>query len=98
MDCWALCREVYNWQYDIEIGDIREQKQVIQTGMWFDVDAPIEGDVMLFKSSPVNRHVAIYLNGDYMLHSANPIGVVIEKWTRPNWKSQLRQIYRHNSR
>jgi len=103
MDCWQLCRDVYRKQYDVEIGELREQRNLVQNGRWVDVKGSgvyIEGDIMLFWArSELDKHVAIYLNSDYMLHSSRGVGaVVIEKWTRPNWKHQLRSVYRHSSR
>ena len=103
MDCWQLCRAVYKQQYAIEIGDLREQRKFVQEGQWLEVKKSgiyLEGDILLFWArSELDKHVAIYLNGDYMLHSAREVGaVVIEKWTRPSWKDQMRSVYRHSSR
>jgi cell wall-associated NlpC family hydrolase len=102
VDCWGLCKLVYFERYQLKIGDIEEQRGRIRKEEWRDIlqkRLPIlEGDILLFKSGPVTRHVGILINYEYMLHSTRPIGVVIEKWTRRQWKTQLTAIYRHSTR
>jgi len=102
LDCWELVNRVYHDRYGLDIGDIGDQVDMIKIGDWRDVleekTPSIEGDILLFKSSPVNRHVALFLCDTYMLHSNKGTGVVIEKFSRPRWKDQLISCYRHKSR
>ena len=102
MDCWQLVNRVYQDRYAVDLGDVNEQRAKIREEEWTDVLAEksgiIEGDVLLFRSTPINRHVGIVLTNNYMLHSRKPVGVVIERWDRGQWKHQLKAAYRHKSR
>ncbi len=95
VDCWGLVKRVYKEIYDVELAGVRDQRDLIKDGFWEEViDGWQAGDVMLFKTSAVVRHVAIYIDDEYMLHSDRGCGSVIERWGARNWLPRLRSVYR----
>ena len=101
LDCWGLVKRIYSERYHIEVGELHEQPAKSRHELWQDVldeGELVEGDVLYFNAQPSAPHVGIVLTTEYMLHSVKPIGVVIEKWTRRNWKCQLKSAYRNKLR
>jgi cell wall-associated NlpC family hydrolase len=100
-DCWCLVQKVYNTEYGIEVGPVEDQRGHLRARDWVDVIAegmdPREGDIILFRSSVVSRHVGIILNRDMMLHNQRGSNSCIEKWKGPLWDNRLESVYRHKS-
>jgi cell wall-associated NlpC family hydrolase len=102
VNCWALVQQVYQDELGITVGDVGEQRTNMRTGEWFDVygDTVREFDVLLFKSSAVNRHVGLVLcpSQQLMLHTIRGANSCIERWAHPQWRTRLVGIYRHRKR
>ena len=102
LNCWELCRKIFATEFGINIGPVEEQRHAMQDRHWIDIQdgdiAPREGDVILFKDSPVNRHVAILLDDTYMIHSQKGMNCCIESWRSRAWKNRIVGIYRHRER
>ena len=97
VNCFSLLQLVYHELYHIEIPGILEQRDLIKTGFWVDV-TDLEkqtGDVILFQDNKLERHVAIWLNSEMMLHADQKCGAsVIERHNSRLWKSRKKSIYR----
>lgn len=100
LNCWELVRKVYQDEYGIEVGDIGEQRTHMREGDWVDVFGTgiAEGDVLLFKSTAINRHVGIVLDNELMLHTIRGANSCIERWEAAQWRTRLVGIYRHKTR
>jgi cell wall-associated NlpC family hydrolase len=100
-DCWGLVQKVYAAEFGIDVGPVEDQRDHLRAREWVDVIhdglAVKEGDVVLFKSSAVNRHVAIILNHELMLHTFRGGNSCVERWKSPLWERRLMSIYRHVS-
>jgi cell wall-associated NlpC family hydrolase len=96
LNCWGLVVLVYKEIFGIELTDKEDQNALVRAGFWHEVHAEDAQapDVILFKERLGKRHVGLLLNEHYMIHSDNPNGVVIEKWTARNWKPRLQAVYR----
>ena len=95
VNCWGLIVLVYKEIYQIELTGITEQRDLIKSGFWFEVDDPRTPDVILFKESNVNRHVGLLLDNEYMMHADRSCdSVVIDRWVARNHKPRLEAIYR----
>jgi cell wall-associated NlpC family hydrolase len=97
-DCWQLVKHIYAQEYGIDIGDIGDQRQKMRDRDWNEIPAPREGDVILFKTDAVKRHVGIVLDSDLMLHNERGSNSCIESYTSNLWRHRLVSIYRHVSR
>ena len=97
LTCWSLVKAVYKDIYDIEIAGIREQRDLVKSGFWYEVENEFQtGDVLVFKESHVKRHVGLLLTPDHMLHADQHCGTIIDRWVGVNWKPRLDSIYRCN--
>jgi cell wall-associated NlpC family hydrolase len=100
-DCWRLVQRVYAAEFGIEVGGVEKQSTNMKDREWVDVVKEglgvREGDVVLFKTSAVNRHVGIVLNHDLMLHTVAGTNSCIERWKSPVWDKRWVSVYRHSS-
>ena len=96
LNCWDLVKIVYRELYDVEISDMRGQRDLIKSGFWFEVEDEFQtGDILLFKDRHTKRHVGILLTHEHMLHAdADSGGTVIDRWVAPNWKPRIDSIDR----
>ena len=99
-NCWELIQQVYFDRYAIDIGGIEKQRTHMREGEWVDVfgTGVVEGDVLLFKSTAINRHVGIVLTPELMLHTIRGANSCIERWEAAQWRTRLVGIYRHKTR
>ncbi len=99
LDCWALCEKYYATELGVMIGPVEDQRGHMRARDWIDIRdgdlIPREGDVMLFKSSAINRHIGIYLNDPYMIHTTAGNNCVIESWRSHAWIKKYVSTYRH---
>ena len=98
MDCWDFLRSIYAQEYGIDIGPVGDQRQKMRDRDWGEVSFPREGDVILFKTDKLKRHVGVILNEDLMIHNEQGSNSCIESYTSPLWRNRLVCIYRHVSR
>jgi cell wall-associated NlpC family hydrolase len=100
-NCWELVESIFNAEFGISIGPVEDQRGHLRARDWIDViyeDLGVrEGDVVLFRSSVVSRHVGVVLNQDLMIHSIKGANSCIEKWKGPLWDNRLESVYRHKS-
>lgn len=95
VNCWGLVMLVYKEMYGIDLPKITEQRELMKTGFWTEVQEDFQtGDVILFKSAIVERHVGIFLDDQYMLHADRHAGTVIERWKARVWVPRFQGIYR----
>lgn len=101
VDCYGMVRLVYKEQYYIDLEPIHSRDKLDNWDVVFDghgEPAVREGDVLMFKDDPVNRHVGIVLDETFMLHSIRGVNSCVERWNRLNWRGRLVKVYRHHSR
>jgi cell wall-associated NlpC family hydrolase len=98
-DCWGLVQRIYAAEFGVIVGDVGEQRQNMQDKFWQQVEAPREGDVVLFKNNTLERHVGVVLgvNG-YMIHNQRGSNSCIESYYTPLWKNRVVGFYRHVAR
>jgi cell wall-associated NlpC family hydrolase len=98
MDCWEFVVAIYAQEFGIAVGELGEQRHKIRDRDWTEVARPRPGEVILFKTTNVERHVAIVLNDDLMIHNQRGSNSCIERYTSNLWKHRLVCIYRHVAR
>jgi len=102
LDCWNLVRKVYADEFGIEVGGIGKQRTHMRKGEWIDIfDDGLGfevGDVLLFKSTPLNRHVGLIISTNLMLHTIRGANSCVERWESSKWRSRMVGIYRHKKR
>ncbi len=95
-NCFDLVRSVYEDIFHIEMLDIDGERARRRAGGWHRIIKPRPGDVLMFRSATTAKHVAINLDGVYMLHADRTAGTVIERWRQPVWQQRLCGVYRCN--
>ena len=101
VDCYGLVRLVYKEQYATELQPIESPDKLEDWDVVFEgkgEPAIKEGDVLMFKDDPINRHVGIAIDEQYMLHTIKGVNSCLERWKRLNWRGRLVKVYRHHSR
>ena len=97
-NCWQLLETIYATEFGITVGPVEVQRGHMRARDWVDVlDEGLgvrEGDVILFRSSAVNKHVGVILNHELMIHSTKGCNSCIERWYSSTWKSRVVSIYR----
>jgi cell wall-associated NlpC family hydrolase len=111
LDCWGLVRLVYKEQLGIDLQSLSgryesaEDSETVselveeqRSTMWFSVDAPEVGDVIVLNILGNESHVGIRIDHRRMLHIMRGANCCIQNLTRPGWKRRVSGHYRHWSR
>jgi len=109
LDCWGLVLLFYKKIKNIELPDYTEyirdwhdagentlQEQLDTfAGLWDKVDSINKHDIVIFKdkNSGIERHCAVYLGDDKILHCYHGMSVVIDRLSK--WKG-VSKIVRYN--
>lgn len=107
-DCWGLCIYVLEEQQGIQgLPDFRTgyhsttDKVCIprlvdkEQQNWEKVEAPQEGDVILFALAGKPMHVGIMIDKQQFLHITRGINACIEKISSPVWVNRIQGFYRY---
>lgn len=112
LDCWGLVCLVYREAFGIELDEHpwvpepRDRVPLIQSAVFkhdtpwrpMSLDEVALGDVLLFAVLGHPAHVGLHLSADTMLHAHEGLGVTLDRWGCPTWRSRFRQVYRHEAR
>lgn len=105
--CWQLVRQVYAELLGIELpGFEAESAAVGRDGWaalieqhrhtWQPVEAPVPGDVVLFRVLGAACHVGVVVAPPLFLHALAPGTTArVESWRSLTWKPRLVGFYRH---
>jgi len=105
MDCYGLVHHVYNNVLNIHLdsldhtysdGEIHQLAQV-KHDEWVETDTPLIADVILFRQGK-QRHVGLYLDQRYMLHTSENSNSCIERYDSFRWKNNIIGTFRHKCR
>ncbi len=95
VDCWQLAIHVYRDLWGIEIDPLQPRS-------WrkISVGEGQLGDLIEFREEPTTgeKHVGIYLTPQDMVHSTHELGVVIERWNNPRWRSRVLHLWTYKDR
>ena len=58
------------------------------------VDAMEPGDIMLFRIHKWPQHVAVLVDGGYMIHASADVGRVVKHRLDDKWRAHLDSVYR----
>ena len=108
-DCWGLVRLFYAEQFGIvlpsHLGDYESAKhqhevsalieREKQAGKWFEVPAPMFGDLVSMRIAGQPWHVGIALGDGRMLHTMKRHESVIESHTSRLWAKRIDGYFRH---
>ncbi len=109
LDCWGLIWLVAHQRFALEVPAYDsytgiEDPAVVAAAIaeheheWVRVEAPVEGDALLFGFGRAPRHVAIAVDAHRMLHIREGGSSRVDRWDAQPWKNMLRGIYRHPTR
>ncbi|ETW11202.1 NLP/P60 protein [Roseivivax marinus] len=100
-DCLGLYLAVLRHRLDIDLPDPAVRRAHASRAVaalapsFARVDAPLEGDALLFRERPGRLHVGYALTASDMLHVHHEgQGSCIDRYTSPRWSSRLEGIYR----
>lgn len=104
MNCWELVRKLYRSFFAIDLksyheGSVPEPKAVqslvrSSLGDFVRVDGqPQFGDIILIRLHGLERHIAMRLENNMMIHSIQGVGVNVDRINR--WYPNIVGYYRH---
>lgn len=110
-DCWGLVFTAYREIYDISIAKLsddydaettfEELSRIADTeraAEWNEVSEPRIGDVVLFRVSRFQSHVAIVAEHGQMLHAMRGVGTCCERLGTITWAKRHVGYFRNRAR
>ena len=107
-DCWGLVRLIWGDQFGIQVPSFVNQYistkdngigSLVEENMdpWTPVPAGMEtlGDGVLLRIEGRPKHVGIVLEPGRMIHCAQDVGTVIEKYRTKKWERRIIGFYRY---
>jgi cell wall-associated NlpC family hydrolase len=103
LDCFGVVQKFYDICFGIDLGinysGLPEEAKILEMveaskGRFIEIgeEEPIFGDLILIKIKGIERHIAVYLGNDKMLHSLANTGSCIEPIYK--WRNMVSGIYR----
>ena len=110
VDCYGLVRlvmkEQYSYDLPVFIGTYTNALNLQQTKNLFieqvpvltgeNLEKPQEGAICLIKHRGLLSHVGIYAGDNYIIHSRDNVGVILEKIGSPNLRGAISGWYKIN--
>lgn len=101
-DCWGIIVRFYKIMFNIELNEYYKDRpqndesarDTIYACMkdFVEVPSPEYGDLILIKVRGVASHIAVYVGGGFMLHTAIHCGCIVERIAR--WEKTVVGYYR----
>lgn len=93
--CWGLVQLFFYVEHQVVLPDLRTEP--VEKIDWVAVEPGHEqtGDVALFRSAPMDRHVGVVVGTGKMLHVETHRASCVERFTGMRWKHRLLRIYRY---
>lgn len=106
LDCWGLARLIYSNEYNIELPSfsteytiedddrIRELITQYKEG-WEPKEAPVEGDVVLFRVLGDLTHMGVMVSDTKFIHVREGSNTVTDSITSIKWKNRVTGFYKY---
>jgi len=95
IDCSAFVRLTFNSRFGIDLPRTTEELALTGTGLARDKVLP--GDLLLFKTGRLDRHVGIVVDDRLFMHVSTRRGVMLSDLSEPYWRDhfwQARRIFK----
>lgn len=105
-DCFGLAMLVYRYEFGVELKDFLYQTaedpkaiaRLIDTSRPLidaeEVEAPVEGDLVLMREGGVPSHIGVFCQPDLCLHTSRKYGTCCERVNGPRLKGKIVGYYR----
>lgn len=108
-DCWGLVRMIYAGHLGIDLpsmdGTYRDHQDERIPGLiaehakaWRRVEVPQPYDVVLLHQDGRLQHIAMVVDGQWMVHAVREAEVCLDRYRAPEWWPAIEGFYRYDGR